>query len=54
VKHNIPKDFYQSKKIVAGLGMTYEKIDVCEKIAYCSIRSTWTTPNVCIVVGPDT
>jgi hypothetical protein len=30
-KHNIPKDLYQSKKIVAGLGMNYEKIDVCER-----------------------
>jgi hypothetical protein len=31
VKHNMSKDFYQSKKIVAGLGMNYEKIDVCER-----------------------
>jgi hypothetical protein len=31
MKHNMPKDSYQSKKIVAGLGMNYEKIDVCEK-----------------------
>jgi hypothetical protein len=31
VKHNMPKDLYQSKKIVVGLGMNYEKIDVCEK-----------------------
>jgi hypothetical protein len=30
-KHNMPKDLYRSKKIVAGLGMNYEKIDVCEK-----------------------
>jgi hypothetical protein len=30
-KHNMPKDLYQSKKIVAGLGMEYEKIDVCKK-----------------------
>jgi hypothetical protein len=30
-KHNISKDLYQSKKIVAGLGMNYEKIDVCER-----------------------
>jgi hypothetical protein len=30
-KHNMLKDLYQSKKIVAGLGMEYEKIDVCEK-----------------------
>jgi hypothetical protein len=30
-KHNIPKDLYQSKKIMAVLGMEYEKIDVCEE-----------------------
>jgi hypothetical protein len=30
-KHNMPKDLYQSKKIVAGLAMNYEKIDACEK-----------------------
>jgi hypothetical protein len=30
-KHNMPKDLYRSRKIVAGLGMNYEKIDVCEK-----------------------
>jgi hypothetical protein len=31
VKHNMLKDLYQSKKIVADLGMNYEKIDVCER-----------------------
>jgi hypothetical protein len=31
VKHNTSKDLYQSKKIDAGLGMNYEKIDVCER-----------------------
>jgi hypothetical protein len=31
MKHNKPKDLYQSKKIVVGLGMNYKKIDVCEK-----------------------
>jgi hypothetical protein len=31
VKHNMLKDLYQSKKIVVGLGINYEKIDVCEK-----------------------
>jgi hypothetical protein len=30
-KHNMSKDLYQLKKIVAGLGMNYEKIDVYEK-----------------------
>jgi hypothetical protein len=31
VKHNMLKDLYQSKKIVSGLRMNYEKIDDCEK-----------------------
>jgi hypothetical protein len=31
MKHNMLKDMYQSKKIVSGLDMNYEKIDVCEK-----------------------
>jgi hypothetical protein len=30
-KHNMPKNLYQSKKIVVGLGMNYEKIDVYVK-----------------------
>jgi hypothetical protein len=30
VKHNMPKDFYQLKKIVADVGMNYEKIDMRE------------------------
>jgi hypothetical protein len=30
-KHNMPKDLYQLKTIVADLGMNYEKVDVCEK-----------------------
>jgi hypothetical protein len=28
-KHNMLKDLYQSKKIVSGLEMNYEKIDAC-------------------------
>ena len=28
--HKLPKDMYYSKKMLAGLGMKYEKIDVCE------------------------
>jgi hypothetical protein len=39
-KHNMPKDLYQSKKIVSGLRMNYEKIDACQKIACCFGRST--------------
>jgi hypothetical protein len=50
----MPKDLYQSRKIVSNLGMHYEKIDACKKIACCFGRSTRTTPNVCIAVGPDT
>jgi hypothetical protein len=30
-KHNIPKDLYQSKKIVSSLDMNYKKIDACKK-----------------------
>jgi hypothetical protein len=54
VKHNMQKDLYQSKKIVLGLKMSYEKIDACEKITYYFGRSTRTTLNICIMVGPDT
>jgi hypothetical protein len=53
-KHNMPKDLFQSKKIVASLGMDYEKIYVCEKIACCSRRNTRTILNLCIAVGLDT
>jgi hypothetical protein len=31
MKHNMLKDLYQSKKIVVGLAINYEKIDVCKK-----------------------
>jgi hypothetical protein len=51
-KHNMPKDLYQSKNIVSGLRMNYEKIDACEKIACYFGRSTMTALNVCIAVGP--
>lgn len=29
LESKIPKDFYQSKKLMEGLGMRYVKIDVC-------------------------
>jgi hypothetical protein len=32
VKHNMPKDLYQPKKIIASLGMNYEKIDMRKKL----------------------
>jgi hypothetical protein len=53
VKYNILKDLYQSQKIVSGLGTNYKKVDTYKKIAFCSERSTRTTPNVCIAVGPS-
>jgi hypothetical protein len=53
VKHNMPKDLYQSKKIVFGFRMDYEKIDAREKITYCFGRSTRMTLNICITVGLD-
>jgi hypothetical protein len=28
--HKMPKDMYQSKKLLEGLGMEYEKIDICQ------------------------
>jgi hypothetical protein len=28
--HNMPKDLYHCKKIMAGLGINYQKIDACE------------------------
>jgi hypothetical protein len=53
-KHNMPKDLYQSKKIMVSLEMDYEKIDAYEKNACCFGRNTRTILNVCIAVGPDT
>jgi hypothetical protein len=46
MKHNMPKDLYQSKKIVSDLKINYEKIDACEKIVCYFGRSTRTTPDV--------
>jgi hypothetical protein len=28
--HKMPKDMYQSKKLLSALGMEYEKIDICK------------------------
>jgi hypothetical protein len=28
--HKMPKDMHQSKKLLEGVGMEYEKIDVCQ------------------------
>jgi hypothetical protein len=51
---NMPKDLYQSKNIVSGLGMNYEKIDVCKKNCMLFWKEHKETSNVCIEVGPDT
>jgi hypothetical protein len=53
-KHNMLKDLDHSKVIVSGLEMNYKKINACEKITCYFRRSTRTTSNVCIVIGPDT
>jgi hypothetical protein len=52
-KHNMSKIMYQLKKIVADVGMNYEKIDMCEKNYMLSRRGTRMVLNVCIAVGPD-
>jgi hypothetical protein len=28
--HKVPRDMYQSKKLLSGLGMDYKKLDVCQ------------------------
>jgi hypothetical protein len=53
-KHNMPKDLYQSKKIVASLGMTTRRLMCAKGIVCCSGRSTMMILNVCIAVGADT
>jgi hypothetical protein len=45
-KQNMPKDLYQSKKIVDGLDMNYEKLMCVNGTTCCSGRSTKTIPNV--------
>jgi hypothetical protein len=30
INHKLPRDMYQSKKLLSGLSMDYEKIDVCQ------------------------
>jgi hypothetical protein len=39
VNHKLPRDMHQSKKLLSGLGMDYEKTDVCQEIACFSRRS---------------
>jgi hypothetical protein len=39
--HKMPKDMYQSKKLLEGLGMEYEKIDVCQDNCMLFLEGTW-------------
>jgi hypothetical protein len=36
--HKLPKDMYQSNKLLFGLGMDFDKSDVCKIIACFSAR----------------
>jgi hypothetical protein len=36
----MPKDMYQSKKLLSALGMEYEKIDVCKDNSMIFTKST--------------
>jgi hypothetical protein len=38
--HKMPKDMYQSKKLLSALGMEYEKIDVCKDNSMIFTKST--------------
>jgi hypothetical protein len=48
--HKMPKDMYQSKKLLSGLGMDYEKIDVCDNNCMLFCKET-TSEKKCIVCG---
>jgi hypothetical protein len=44
--HKIPKDVYQSKKLLSALGMEYEKIDVCKDNYMIFTKSTRMRRNI--------
>jgi hypothetical protein len=48
--HKMPKDMYQSKKLLSGLGMDYEKIDVCDNNCMLFWKET-ASEKKCIVCG---
>jgi hypothetical protein len=48
--HKMPKDMYQSKKLLSGLGMDYEKIDVCDNNCMLFWKET-TSEKKCVVCG---
>jgi hypothetical protein len=48
--HKMPKDMDQSKKLLSGLSMEYEKIDVCDNNCMLFWKETVSGKN-CIVCG---
>jgi hypothetical protein len=48
--HKMPKDMYQSKKLLSGLGMDYKKIDVCDNNCMLFWKET-ASEKKCIVCG---
>jgi hypothetical protein len=48
--HKMPKDMYQSKKFLSGLGLDYEKIDVCDNNCILFWKET-VSEKKCIVCG---
>jgi hypothetical protein len=48
--HKMPKDLYQSKKLLSGLGMDNEKIDVCDNNCMLFWKET-TSEKKCTVCG---
>jgi hypothetical protein len=51
--HKMPKDMYQSKKLVSSLDMDYEKIDVCENNGMLFYKETTSERSVQYVVSVD-
>jgi hypothetical protein len=51
--HNMPKDMYQSKKLLLGLGMDYKKIDVCDNNCMLFWKETTSEKSVQYVVSVD-
>jgi hypothetical protein len=48
--HKMPKDMYQSKKLLSGFGMAYKKIDVCDNNCMLFWKET-TSEKKCTVYG---
>jgi hypothetical protein len=48
--HKMPKDMYQSKKLLSGFGMDYEKINVCDNNCMLFWKDT-ASEKKCIICG---